>query len=786
MKNVEKFKSPVEKVLIVLTDTENIYPPLKNELSMKNAIFLPLHETFKTNITDIYKNVLFLESAVYVKFIIHSDNIEKATKIFQEFVSIFKDISDIYNSVGIALTLNTDVQKVNIVAKLNNAVEKLNRPELIEFVGRYLNENGPPIAIFNKQSSNNQNVATFIQNIFYSSRNEDSSNFQFNLDMHFQIIINCATDYVKNKVIIDVKNFAEKRLKIYFDTLTENGNNNTDEASTNIAKSYNYLLRFAQLMSSAKTPRSFLQNMENTFEYTIFEETFKETYFLPQNIDVIQFLYMTSDTFNSALEEWTKPLKNFKLENPEKLVKWYQKEEGGYFYSRNFETNCIVIREGRKLQVRGKIIRLSEIDTEQCGRKTRFIEIFAVEKVIVNDNLDLSGKEIQVAIIAPIWEVIGRTVIKLNGKNGDNLKEDYARNGNTTGNKNGADGRAGLPGGPAGSFYGIANKIINGHQLNIFAFGGAGGKGQDGGHGAMGKNGDTLQKGKFDCTSRTAEGFKIERLKESIVTYALTVQIHTYEQYLVYGQKGQSGGRGGNGGAYGLGGNGGSVILFDLSKEDGESYVRINNGNGKNGAKGLGGYAGLGGKNGDKKRAICAISILGNSMYHFLDESKDNNRGNSGKNGVNGISLKMRQVPKIAPIVQSISQTINEYKLYVRPELTKNNGSSELPSFYDSLNSRQEITNLYDTKSLVDEFTGLELQRFGLQERYHLIPLYRNLQQRIHNYSIKANYEVENNRLFKDIIIGIEDRINGTYYYIFRISNFQKSLFNYIYVYRYT
>ncbi|XP_043478058.1 uncharacterized protein LOC122508651 isoform X2 [Leptopilina heterotoma] len=415
-------------------------------------------------------------------------------------------------------------------------------------------------------------------------------------------------------------------------------------------------------------------------------------------------------------------------------------------------TKCIPINKYYKQQVTGNVVHTSKININYCGSQTQFIEIFAEEKVIIDEDINLKGRQIQLAIIAPIWEVKDNREINLDGIDADDFKKS-AENGNESGNKHGEDGNAGLPGGSAGSFYGVAKEMIKGHNLIILANGGRGGKGQEGGNGTNGRAGVSLMDKKaFDCEAGNVTGFKVSKI-DNVPGGLMTGFSRKY--YTVEGHSGTSGGRGGNGGAKGLGGLAGNILLFDLSKSDGNSYVVINNYTGLDGFDGVRGIGGFGGQNGKSGTITCQQkNIFGKykPLELLIPLGLTNESGSRGTDGLTGKSLKMRQLPKTTIIIQNFPQTINEYKFYIRSRFNKINGNILVHSFYDSLNGRQEITKLYDAKSLVDEFTGLESQYFFLADRDCLTSSYVHLFRRFQEYIKNANYAEENDRTYKDIL----------------------------------
>lgn len=135
-----------------------------------------------------------------------------------------------------------------------------------------------------------------------------------------------------------------------------------------------------------------------------------------------------------------------------------------------------------KLTVRGYNIKLSDITKVNCFPFVNRIEIMALNRFYVDSNMNETGKETHLYVIAPTWEVFGGIEIDLNGEKGKSYREPSARNG-ITNSENGADGSVGFPGGLGGSILFIGERFINAPKLKIYSNGGNGGLGQNGGNG---------------------------------------------------------------------------------------------------------------------------------------------------------------------------------------------------------------------------------------------------------------------------------------------------------------
>lgn len=137
------------------------------------------------------------------------------------------------------------------------------------------------------------------------------------------------------------------------------------------------------------------------------------------------------------------------------------------------ETSCAA----NQLIVRGYNIKLSDVVKIECLERATFIEVFALNKLFVDVDIDKTGQKAQISLIAPTWEIVGKRQILLSGKNvtvppNATLKAEI-----------GKSGEPGKPGGPAGHFLAIGSRFINDQDLEIVAVGGSGSDGQDAGDG---------------------------------------------------------------------------------------------------------------------------------------------------------------------------------------------------------------------------------------------------------------------------------------------------------------
>lgn len=126
------------------------------------------------------------------------------------------------------------------------------------------------------------------------------------------------------------------------------------------------------------------------------------------------------------------------------------------------------------LIVKGINVKFSDV-IKEFHSKIKFIKVFALNNIFIDEDFDGTGKKIQLSIIAPNWHVINQRKIILSGSNGEPHAQNDAKD-------NGADGKPGNPGGPSGHFMAIGNQFFNDESLTIFINGGNGGPGQKNGN----------------------------------------------------------------------------------------------------------------------------------------------------------------------------------------------------------------------------------------------------------------------------------------------------------------
>lgn len=134
-----------------------------------------------------------------------------------------------------------------------------------------------------------------------------------------------------------------------------------------------------------------------------------------------------------------------------------------------------------RIVVKGVNISIQEVldENEDCMNEAKFIEIFSLNVLNIDADINKTGQSAQISFIAPTWIVDGERKIILDGEPGEPHLSLTAFGGSGEFRH----GKPGKPGGSAGCFFGIANEIIDGMNLEIHLNGGDGGPGQNGGRG---------------------------------------------------------------------------------------------------------------------------------------------------------------------------------------------------------------------------------------------------------------------------------------------------------------
>lgn len=132
------------------------------------------------------------------------------------------------------------------------------------------------------------------------------------------------------------------------------------------------------------------------------------------------------------------------------------------------------------LTISGYFVKTSDVAEILRSKKYSLhrmqINIFALNEIWFNEDLDLRGNEMQINLIALkwTWDSSDR-FIDLSGVDGKTHFPQRA--------ENGKHGLPGSPGGNGGHFFGIGNVFEKNLKLHVYINGGSGGAGQNGGNG---------------------------------------------------------------------------------------------------------------------------------------------------------------------------------------------------------------------------------------------------------------------------------------------------------------
>lgn len=140
-----------------------------------------------------------------------------------------------------------------------------------------------------------------------------------------------------------------------------------------------------------------------------------------------------------------------------------------------------------RIRVKGDFISIRHVieTASECWSSAKQIEIFALNTVFIDADIDKRDENVNFTIISPTWQIIPseqpRQILLI----GKNISEEWpiAQNGSITNNPNGTRGMQGIRGGAGGNIFCIGHWFINDEHLRIDVSGGKGGPGQIGGNG---------------------------------------------------------------------------------------------------------------------------------------------------------------------------------------------------------------------------------------------------------------------------------------------------------------
>ncbi|CAL1286293.1 unnamed protein product [Larinioides sclopetarius] len=400
--------------------------------------------------------------------------------------------------------------------------------------------------------------------------------------------------------------------------------------------------------------------------------------------------------------------------------------------------------------------------------KYKLFKFLALNTVFIDTDLSFSGKGISVAVIALKWEVVGLRSISLNGADGVPHAKSKAKNGAHPGNS-GVNGAPGNPGSSGESFFGIGSIFTLGANLKITSNGGKGSSGQYGGDGAQGvtgRNAPNPSDNDPECENGCFRDFKCSQWDKIDEKYFATLKSKNY--YKIYGMPGGKGGKGGDGGKGGKGGHPGIITILEMSRP---SEIAKLTSIGEEGEFGKAGTGGEGAKDGNDINAVfthqiyilCFRNCVKNSwsIQGTINNDKRGPQGVKGTDGGNSVGL---QDPVPPSGINRPSNIINEYKIFLRENVSNSFEKHSLLQFLHQLNIRKDVRNLYDTLALFDEFQGLEDQFYKLSDQMDFSSFYSSLLERINELAKSEGKDPvsdENKKVLVYLYTAILGRINN-------------------------
>lgn len=333
----------------------------------------------------------------------------------------------------------------------------------------------------------------------------------------------------------------------------------------------------------------------------------------------------------------------------------------------------------------------------------QIVDIFCFNTFFL--DVDYSSPESmgRVSIISPKWVIMGTRKIEVDGEKGKDLGRA----------KRGMGGKAGLPGGSGGVFFGIGYDFRGIEKLEIDVSGGEGGRGQEGGQGSDAKESNLH----FNFSSKNP----FENMDYSVD------KLEKYEIYKVkhWGEQGGDGHRPGSGGR---GGRPGIVNIYHLHFKP---NIKITSMKGQKGPKGPCGPGGQG-----SKLVTYHIRHQGSSWTIIKKKVSSSLRNKPGRcnSDVNysTSSLKPRKPTFPNEIMLGI---LNEYRLYMLHSLKDTFDKKIVQDFYLELSEFRYVHGEYKSREFVNELKNLESVP---DQHVDFIPFYTSLQDKLEKFSFEV------------------------------------------------
>lgn len=139
------------------------------------------------------------------------------------------------------------------------------------------------------------------------------------------------------------------------------------------------------------------------------------------------------------------------------------------------------------LTVQGHFVKTSDINLNYCKSKIRVLNVFALDTIFVDKDINLEGIDLEATFIAPKWNTTGERKISFHGSTGPDTPGKGESG--TPIKPDGIPGKPGLPGYNGGRVLAVYQKFESNVRFTISADGGTGGKGQEGGDAVVSRDG---------------------------------------------------------------------------------------------------------------------------------------------------------------------------------------------------------------------------------------------------------------------------------------------------------
>lgn len=409
------------------------------------------------------------------------------------------------------------------------------------------------------------------------------------------------------------------------------------------------------------------------------------------------------------------------------------------------------------------------------GKKIQTLNVFVLNSVFIDMDIDASGDELQLTVIAPAWKVYGKRNINLNGFVGKAHDPATAK----PGGKGDKHGQPGNPGGPGGSFLGIGDSFFNGNNLTISANGGNGGRGQNGANGFdlvlrsplithpifmytilcevhnpnmyLNKNfshvfllNENDQKSWFECRKETIGIF-------------ITYETYTIKQFITKDEIER--GTGGNGGSGGIGGRPGNVLTVELS-----SFSLILHFT-QPGRKGDGGNGGAGGKPAGLTDVLTITYerfFIHPKITHDKIQIGYANQPINGLKGINSAGIKNPAQPKAFPKSFKIHYhvvALIQYKTYLRESSSDPERTKSLLQFHNLIDRNVHVRRMFNTPGFLAELDSIENHFHTLNNNVDFTPFYVSLLDRIPVYVDHGNPSIQDRKVLAYVYSAILGRL---------------------------